>query len=1008
MNSLVKVFSNFKEFYSEINGATLTGAIDVVVVEQADGTFICSPFHVRFGKLGVLRSREKIVDIEVNDEPVDLKMKLGDSGEAFFVEECPEDDLDRLPANLVTSPIPPEFALYDDQPKEFSENADEDGALMVPRRNSITLAGENDERPYENQVSDLKQRRNTDDTLHRRNLSASRNELTTQQIRQEWAEHEQEQLLSGSQTSINWMSAAETISIDSLPANKLANSDNTPTDGDNTPTEIQNEVAVETDVNVKFVVPAECDNICDIPKSSSAPTSVTTTEFAEVKEESKSKKKRRKKAVLKKKEKAQQSAAIAAVSVTYVPNAGNMNSTTIPEACNESPPDLSYASASKNADTANSSDSSSPKDDNISSEVPMNKSAPYTPNQISDFHFFSDGEVGTSPRESRPTTPIKSDSELEISHWNEKDNDNMMRSSASWKWGELPTPAHIIEPNDSTSDEAKQARRHSMITTMFDFMRQSKKLRNKSQEGIYLSELEAEGLDPEVEALYFPPISGLPITPEDRESGNGTSLPHSPNSLDSAAQAQHSLDSDFEEGKSEDHKLTEKSDIALSLCGGLDRGVPSDREFNHHLIQYSDLCQNPKIFASQELVVRINGKYYNWETACPIVLTSLAYQKPLSTEAVDKLAKSTKTTPNEEQPPTAIGLKNDANNAANRGGYSSWWYWRKSGGKRTDDIDGKKGEKLSSINGEKYKEQQQHQQHLNESPNATMSTDKSIDDICEKYRKSLRLTSEQIESLNLKEGVNEMVFSVTTAYQGTTRCKCYLFRWKHDDKVVISDIDGTITKSDVLGHILPMVGRDWAQCGVTQLFTKIEENGYKLLYLSARAIGQSRATREYLQSICQGDVKLPDGPLLLNPTSLISAFHREVIEKKPEQFKIACLSDIKALFPQNPFYAGYGNRINDVWAYRAVGIPIMRIFTINPKGELKHELTQTFQSSYSSMTYIVDQLFPPCSNAPDGSIEFSNVNFWREPLPEIDEDFLKNVDGEIEQATASSSNAEKK
>lgn len=170
------------------------------------------------------------------------------------------------------------------------------------------------------------------------------------------------------------------------------------------------------------------------------------------------------------------------------------------------------------------------------------------------------------------------------------------------------------------------------------------------------------------------------------------------------------------------------------------------------------------------------------------------------------------------------------------------------------------------------------------------------------------------ESLNLKEGVNEVMFSVTTAYQGTSRCKCYVFRWKHSDKVVISDIDGTITKSDVLGHILPMVGRDWAQLGVAQLFSKIEENGYKLLYLSARAIGQSRATREYLRSICQGDVKLPDGPLLLNPTSLISAFHREVIERKPEQFKIACLSDIQALFPQNPFYAGYGNRINvSVW-----------------------------------------------------------------------------------------------
>jgi phosphatidate phosphatase LPIN len=64
MNSLAKVFSNFKEFYSEINGATLTGAIDVIVVEQPDGSFVCSPFHVRFGKLGVLRSREKVVSIQ--------------------------------------------------------------------------------------------------------------------------------------------------------------------------------------------------------------------------------------------------------------------------------------------------------------------------------------------------------------------------------------------------------------------------------------------------------------------------------------------------------------------------------------------------------------------------------------------------------------------------------------------------------------------------------------------------------------------------------------------------------------------------------------------------------------------------------------------------------------------------------------------------------------------------------------------------------------------------------
>ena len=50
-----------QEFYSEINGATLTGAIDVIVIRQEDGSLRSSPFHVRFGKMGVLKAKEKIV-----------------------------------------------------------------------------------------------------------------------------------------------------------------------------------------------------------------------------------------------------------------------------------------------------------------------------------------------------------------------------------------------------------------------------------------------------------------------------------------------------------------------------------------------------------------------------------------------------------------------------------------------------------------------------------------------------------------------------------------------------------------------------------------------------------------------------------------------------------------------------------------------------------------------------------------------------------------------------------
>lgn len=46
------------------------------------------------------------VDIEINGEPQDIHMKLGESGEAFFVEEVLDSDNEDIPEHLATSPIP--------------------------------------------------------------------------------------------------------------------------------------------------------------------------------------------------------------------------------------------------------------------------------------------------------------------------------------------------------------------------------------------------------------------------------------------------------------------------------------------------------------------------------------------------------------------------------------------------------------------------------------------------------------------------------------------------------------------------------------------------------------------------------------------------------------------------------------------------------------------------------------------------------------------------------------
>lgn len=57
------------------------------------------------------------------------------------------------------------------------------------------------------------------------------------------------------------------------------------------------------------------------------------------------------------------------------------------------------------------------------------------------------------------------------------------------------------------------------------------------------------------------------------------------------------------------------------------------------------------------------------------------------------------------------------------------------------------------------------------------------------YAKTLRLTTDQLKALNLKPGQNSMSFNVNQAI-----CHASMYYWTYDVPIVISDIDGTITK----------------------------------------------------------------------------------------------------------------------------------------------------------------------------------------------------------------------
>ncbi|OMJ27118.1 Nuclear elongation and deformation protein 1, partial [Smittium culicis] len=255
------------------------------------------------------------------------------------------------------------------------------------------------------------------------------------------------------------------------------------------------------------------------------------------------------------------------------------------------------------------------------------------------------------------------------------------------------------------------------------------------------------------------------------------------------------------------------------------------------------------------------------------------------------------------------------------------------------------------------------------------------------FAKTLRLTHEQLESLDLKFGENKVLFRVKS---GKGYCEARIFMYPHDVQIVISDIDGTITKSDALGHIFNMVGRDWTHTGVAKLFTEIHKNQYEFLYLTSRAIGQADTTREYLKNVKQGSNKLPSGPLLLSPDRLFASFHREIIMRRPQEFKMACLRDIKNLFNNDtPFYAGFGNRITDAMSYRSVNVPVSRICTIDPTGDVRLELLSAYKSSYTKMGDLVDLMFPPLKTKIDP--HFNDFEYWRSSLPDI-EDELSQID----------------
>nr|XP_039333163.1 phosphatidate phosphatase LPIN1 isoform X4 [Saimiri boliviensis boliviensis] len=873
-----QVFVTVKELYKGLNPATLSGCIDIIVIRQPNGNLQCSPFHVRFGKMGVLRSREKVevIPMHLATSPI---LSEGASRMECQLKRCAVDRMRGLDPSTPAQVMAPSETLSS-------------GSVVKKRR----------KRRRKSQLDSLKR----DD-----NMNTSEDE---DMFPIEMSSDEATELLDGSRTLSNDIPPFQ----DDIPKENLS--------------------------------PA-----VTYPQSASYPNSdrewsPTPSSLIDCKRTA-------------------PHPAVAAeggLSSSCPPESSLFHPAESPSGSRPSTPKSDSELVSKSTDRTGQKNN--PEMLWLWGELPqaakcslhkMKESSPLVSRKICDKSHFqaihsesSDTFSDQSPTLAEGTLLDQNKSQTEMQFVNEEDLETLGAAAPLLPMIEelKPPSAGVVQMANKTDSPSRK---------------KDKRSRHLGADGVYLDDL--TDMDPEVAALYFPK-NGDPSGLAKHASDNGArSANQSPQSVGSSG-----MDSGVE---STSDGLRDLPSIAISLCGGLSdhREITKDA-FLEQAVSYQQFVDNPAIIDDPNLVVKIGSKYYNWTTAAPLLLAMQAFQKPLPKATVEAIMR-------DKMP--------------KKGG--RWWFsWR---GRNTTIKEESKPEQCLVGKGHSTGEQPpqlgmatrvKHESSSSDEERAAAKPSNAghlplLPNVS--YKKTLRLTSEQLKSLKLKNGPNDVVFSVTTQYQGTCRCEGTIYLWNWDDKVIISDIDGTITRSDTLGHILPTLGKDWTHQGIAKLYHKVSQNGYKFLYCSARAIGMADMTRGYLHWVNERGTVLPQGPLLLSPSSLFSALHREVIEKKPEKFKVQCLTDIKNLFFPNtePFYAAFGNRPADVYSYKQVGVSLNRIFTVNPKGELVQEHAKTNISSYVRLCEVVDHVFPllkrshssdfPCSDT------FSNFTFWREPLP---------------------------
>lgn len=215
-------------------------------------------------------------------------------------------------------------------------------------------------------------------------------------------------------------------------------------------------------------------------------------------------------------------------------------------------------------------------------------------------------------------------------------------------------------------------------------------------------------------------------------------------------------------------------------------------------------------------------------------------------------------------------------------------------------------------------------------------------------------------SLSLMKGKN----IIKCVHRSTQTVKSFaIWLFNKDDRFVIMDIDGTITKSDLRGYVTTvyMGLYSYVHDGVIEFLNYlVNEFDYKILYLTARPMAHRNITEDFLKS-SKNELgqQLPEGPLLTSRDRISLALYKEVVLKESALTKADILNQVILAFRQagntkiTPFVLGIGNKETDAIAYNSSGLSTDRILLIDPSSKIqvwKYSCLDAAQSSVKAST----------------------------------------------------------